>query len=158
MNRQNPGPHGLSVLAGKTVKACEINIIHDVLVTVPGRERKWGSACVRMCICGCTHARVEGGGGILGRMTRESLPGKEVVVSRPRERRGRLCWHTRKNICRGRSSRRRDRRLDLHADPGPWRLFTRFPILETCPPPACCPGLKLPKDAGWRLNPGGPSP
>ena len=38
MNRQNPGLHGLSVLAGKTVKANEINIIHGMLVTVPGRE------------------------------------------------------------------------------------------------------------------------
>ena len=59
-------------------------------------------------------------------------PGKEVVVSRPRERSGRPCWHTGKNICRGRSSRRRDLRLNLEADPGTWRLFTHLPILGTC--------------------------
>ena len=118
MNRQNPGLHGLSVLAGKTVKANEINIIHGMLVTVPGRARKWESSCVHMCIYGCTHARVEGGGGILGRMTRKSLPGQESVASRPREMSGRPCWHTGNSICRGRSSRRRDCRLDLQADPG----------------------------------------
>lgn len=109
-----------------------------------------------MCICGCTHAvQVEGGGGVLGRMTRESLPGRKWLYQDPgKGAAGRAGTQGRTFVGEGHQE-------DVTSG-STWKLTQALggcsPTFLSLERAACCPRLMLPKDAGWRLNPGGPSP